>query len=130
DALGGRDPGESVEKLAEQLAQENTRTAEIRQRITIEAFADIAHAAAGYPGRKNLFWMSGSFPFSIATEGQYNLTAPTQFGTLNLPNTPISDTKAVTDTAKLVANSQIAVYPISALGLETGGVGGELSGSG
>ena len=130
DAMGGRDPGMMIQHLANQLTEENIQTAEIRQRITIEAFADIAHAAAGYPGRKNLFWMSGSFPFSIATEGQYNLTAPTQFGTLNLPNTPISDTKAVTDTAKLVANSQIAVYPISALGLETGGVGVELSGSG
>jgi VWFA-related protein len=130
DAMGGRDPGMMIQHLANQLTEENIQTAEIRQRITIEAFADIAHAAAGYPGRKNLFWMSGSFPFSIATEGQYNLTAPTQFGTLNLPDTPISDTKAVTDTAKLVANSQIAVYPISALGLETGGVGVELSGSG
>ena len=130
DAMGGRDPGMMIQHLANQLTEENIQTAEIRQRITIEAFADIAHAAAGYPGRKNLFWMSGSFPFSIATEGQYNLTAPTQFGTLNLPNAPISDTKAVADTAKLVANSQIAVYPISALGLETGGVGVELSGSG
>jgi VWFA-related protein len=130
DAMGGRDPGMMIQHLANQLTEENIQTAEIRQRITIEAFADIAHAAAGYPGRKNLFWMSGSFPFSIATEGQYNLTAPTQFGTLNLPDAPISDTKAVADTAKLVANSQIAVYPISALGLETGGVGVELSGSG
>ena len=129
DAMGGRDPGASIQALANQLMVENTQTAEIRQRITIEAFADIAHAAAGYPGRKNLFWMSGSFPFSIATQGQYNLTAPVQFGTLNLPNAPISDTNAVVDTAKLVANSQIAVYPISALGLEVGGVGAELSGS-
>jgi VWFA-related protein len=127
DALGGRDPGGSVEKLAEQLSEENTRTAEIRQRITIEAFADIAHAAAGYPGRKNLYWVSGSFPFSIATQGQYNITGPA-FGSLNLPNQPTSDTNAVADTAKLVANSQIAVYPISALGLEVGGVGVEVSG--
>ncbi|MBB6142564.1 VWFA-related protein [Silvibacterium bohemicum] len=128
DAMGGRDPGMMIQHLANQLTEENTQTSEIRQRITLEAFADIAHAAAGYPGRKNLFWVSGSFPFSIATQGQYNLTSAAQFGTLNLPNTPISDTNAVADTAKLVANSQIAVYPISALGLETGGVGAELSG--
>lgn len=128
-ALGGRDPGQSVQKLADQLTAENTQTAEIRQRITLSAFSEIAHAAAGYPGRKNLFWVSGSFPFSIATEGQYNLTAPTQFGTLNTPEDPISDTNAVADTAKLVANSQIAVYPISAVGLEVDGVGAELSGN-
>jgi VWFA-related protein len=127
-ALGGRDPGASIQALANQLTAENSQTAEIRQRITLSAFAEIAHAAAGYPGRKNLYWVSGSFPFSLATEGQYNLTAPTQFSTLNLPNTPISDTNAVSDTAELVANSQIAVYPISALGLEAGGVGAEVSG--
>jgi VWFA-related protein len=127
DALGGRDPGESVEKLAEQLAQENTRTAEIRQRITLEAFADIAHAAAGYPGRKNLYWVSGSFPFSIATQGQYNITAPA-FSTLSEPNQPSIDTNAAVKTSQLVANSQIAVYPISALGLEVGGVGVDVSG--
>jgi VWFA-related protein len=128
DALGGRDPGASIQALANQLTAENTQTAEIRQRITLSAFAEIAHAAAGYPGRKNLYWVSGSFPFSIATQGQYNLTSPVQFGTLNLPNTPISDTNAVADTAQLVANSQIAVYPISALGLEVGGVGVDQSG--
>jgi VWFA-related protein len=129
DAMGGRDPGMMIQHLADQLTEENIQTAEVRQRITLEAIADIAHAAAGYPGRKNLLWMSGSFPFSIATEAHYNLTAPTQFSTLNDPNTPTPDTNAVTDTAKQVANSQIAVYPISALGLEVGGVGAELSGS-
>jgi VWFA-related protein len=128
EALGGRDPGASVQALANQLTAENVQTAEIRQRITLSAFSEIAHAAAGYPGRKNLYWMSGSFPFSIATQGLYNLTAPQQFSTLNIPNTPISDTNAVADTARLVANSQIAVYPISALGLEVGGVGPEVSG--
>ena len=126
---GGSDPAGSVQRLANQLSFENTQTSEIRQRITLEAFADIAHAAAGYPGRKNLFWVAGSFPFSIATQGQYNLTAAVQFGTLNSPNMPISDTNAARDTAKLVANSQIAVYPISALGLEVGGVGAEVSGN-
>jgi VWFA-related protein len=129
DALGGRDPGQSVQALANQLTAENVQTAEIRQRITLSAFAEIAHAASGYPGRKNLYWVSGSFPFSIATQGQYNLTSAVQFGTLNLPNTPISDLNAVANTAKLVANSQIAVYPISALGLDAGGVGVEVSGT-
>jgi len=129
DALEGRDPGQSIQALANQLTAENVQTAEIRQRITLSAFAEIAHAASGYPGRKNLYWVSGSFPFSIATQGQYNLTSAVQFGTLNLPNTPISDLNAVANTAKLVANSQIAVYPISALGLDAGGVGVEVSGT-
>ncbi len=129
DALGGRDPGGSIQTLANMMTQENEQSNEIRQRITLSAFADIAAAAAGYPGRKNLYWLSGSFPFSLAMQSQYNMTGPIQFSTLNNPDMPISDANAVQDTAKLVANSQIAVYPISAVGLEVGGVGVEVSGT-
>ncbi|HEX5234784.1 MAG TPA: VWA domain-containing protein [Silvibacterium sp.] len=128
DALGGRDAGGSIQHLADLMMEENEQTAEIRQRITLSAFAEIAHAAAGYPGRKNLYWLSGSFPFSVTMQSQYNITGPVQFSTLNNPTLPISDVNAVQDAAKLVANSQIAVYPISAVGLDTGGVGVDVSG--
>jgi VWFA-related protein len=128
DALGGRDPASSIQSLANMLTEEREQSDEIRQRITLSAFAEIASAAAGYPGRKNLFWLSGSFPFSIALQGEYNMTAPVQYSTLNNPDMPISDVPAVQETAKLIANSQIAVYPISTLGMEVGGVGSEGSG--
>lgn len=65
--------------------------------------------AAGYPGRKNLFWLSGSFPFSLTQESQYNITAPLQYSTLNAPNMPTADTTAVADTSKVIADAQIAV---------------------
>jgi len=128
NALGGRDPGQSIQALANEMTFENEQTAEIRQRITLTAFAEISHAAAGYPGRKNLFWLSGSFPFSLTMQGQYNITAPLQYSTLNMPDLPTSDVGAVADTAKVIADAQIAVYPISAVGLEVGGVGVEVSG--
>ena len=128
DALGGRDPGQSVQALANELAFENEQTDEVRQRITLMAFAQISHAAAGYPGRKNLFWLSGSFPFSLTMQGQYNITAPLQYSTLNMPDMPTSDTNAVATTAKVIADAQIAVYPISAVGLEVGGVGVDVQG--
>jgi VWFA-related protein len=129
DALGGRDPGASVQSLANELTYENNHTDEVRQRITLMAFAEISHAAAGYPGRKNLFWVSGSFPFSLTQQSQYNITAPLQYSTLNLPNMPLADNTAVADTAKVIADGQIAVYPISAVGLQTGGVGVDVSGA-
>lgn len=128
DALGGRDPASSIQSLANMMSEERQQSDEIRQRITLSAFAQIASAAAGYPGRKNLYWLSGSFPFSITMQGEYNMTGPVQFSELNNPDVRVSDVNAVQDTAKLVANSQIAVYPISALGMEVGGVGAEMSG--
>ncbi|MGA7313399.1 MAG: VWA domain-containing protein [Silvibacterium sp.] len=126
--LGGRDPGQSIQALANEMTFENEQTAEIRQRITLMAFAEISHAAAGYPGRKNLFWLSGSFPFSLSQQSQYNITAPLQYSTLNIPETRTPDFNAVADTAKVIADAQIAVYPISAIGLEVGGVGVEVQG--
>jgi VWFA-related protein len=129
DALGGRDPGSSIQALANQLTFENEQTAEIRQRVTLMAFAQISHAAAGYPGRKNLFWLSGSFPFSLTLQAQYNITAPLQYSTLPMADMRAADVNAVADTAKVIADAQIAVYPISAAGLEVGGVGVDVSGS-
>lgn len=127
DAIG-RSPGQSIQQLANMLTEEREQSDEIRQRITLTAFSEIASAAAGYPGRKNLYWLSGSFPFSIALQSEYNLTGPLQFSSLNNPDQRVSDVNAVQDTAKLIANSQIAVYPISTLGVEVGGVGAEGSG--
>lgn len=129
DAMGGRDPGSAIQTLANMMTQENETSAEIRQRITLAAFAEIANSASGYPGRKNLYWLSDSFPFSIALQSTYNMTAPVTFSTLNNPDLPVADNAAVQDTAKLIANSQIAVYPISTLGVEVGGVGVEVSGN-
>ncbi len=128
DALSGRDPGQSIQSLANMMTEQQEQSNEIRQRITLSAFAAIANAAAGYPGRKNLYWLSGSFPFSITMQSQYNMTGPVQFSTLNNPDLPVPDLNAVQDTAKLVANSQIAVYPISVLGVQTSGVGVDVSG--
>jgi len=128
DALGGRDPGQSIQALANEMSFEIEQGNEVRQRITLMAFAEISHAAAGYPGRKNLFWLSGSFPFSLTQQAQYNITAPLQYSTLNLPDIPTADTNAVANTAKVIADAQIAVYPISAVGLEVGGVGVEVQG--
>jgi VWFA-related protein len=129
NALGGRDPGASIQSLANEMTFENNQTAEIRQRITLMAFSQISQAASGYPGRKNLFWLSGSFPFSLTQQSQYNITAPLQYSTLNLPNMPLADDASTSNTAKVIADAQIAVYPISAVGLEVGGVGVEVSGT-
>jgi VWFA-related protein len=129
NAMGGRDPGASIQALANQMTFENNQASEVRQRITLMAFSQISRASAGYPGRKNLFWLSGSFPFSLTQQSQYNITAPVQYSTLNMPDMPTADFNAVANTARVIADAQIAVYPISVVGLETGGVGVDVSGT-
>jgi hypothetical protein len=43
-----------------------------RHRITIDAFIEIARYVSALPGRKNLIWMSGSFPSEIFSHGIRN----------------------------------------------------------
>jgi VWFA-related protein len=128
NVLNARDSGENIRLLASLMMQEQQNNAEIRKRLTLTAFAQIARAAAGYPGRKNLFWLSGSFPFSVAMQAQYNLLGPMQFSNFSNPGQPATDLNGTTSAARLIANSQIAVYPISVAGLRAGGVGADVNG--
>ena len=97
--------------------------ADTRARITILAFAELAHATSGYSGRKNLLWLSGSFPTAVGAYLQLDnpgLSAPAQIGEI----------PGARETANLIASMQIAVYPINVSGVQTDFVGPQSSGDG
>jgi VWFA-related protein len=79
----------------------------IRIQDTLAAMNVLARYLSGLPGRKNLIWFSGSFPFNImpdsSTENPFGAAAN------------FSDD--VQATADLMARAQVAVYPIDARGL-------------
>jgi hypothetical protein len=117
----GPDPGHLIGHLQEDQVVEDARTSDKRARATLEAFAELARAVSGYPGRKNLFWLSEDFPLAATSELQISdLSRASSF--------QMADLAGQRDTANLIANAQIAVYPISLVGLDTGSVGPEVSG--
>ncbi len=119
----GRDPGQLGAHMRKDQVVEDARTGDRRARVTLQAFAELANAVSGYPGRKNLFWLSEDFPLTPTLELQFNdLSLDARFAIADLPG--------ARDTANLVASAQIAVYPISLSGLDTGAIGSEISGSG
>lgn len=73
-----------------------------RLRITLRAFRSLANAVSGYPGRKNLLWLSEAFPVRFSPEE-----------TVAQPYVMASSTVA------RLASSQLAVYPIDTQGLTT-----------
>ncbi len=79
-----------------------------RARLTLDAFAILASAVSGYSGRKNLFWLSGNFPFRLGPDFSND---PIRF--------PDNYAGAIRETAALLLASQIAVYPIDARGIQT-----------
>jgi VWFA-related protein len=73
---------------------------------TPRALISLAHHMAGIPGRKNLIWLSGSFP--IAT------------GFLDM-GTRRSFEEDIDRAARALTDANIAVYPVDARGLMTDG---------
>ncbi len=81
-----------------------------RAHATLDAMEAIAHRLASLPGRKNLVWISGGFPFTLGLE-------PEDFS-LNNPNrehrTFEDETARV---ARAMNDANIAIYPVDARGL-------------
>ena len=119
--LGGTTPGVSntdsiVYAQAARISQgyndhEAFRTTD-RAIFTLAAMRGIAQAVSGYPGRKNLIWLSGSFPVQIEPD-----PASTD---------PFRNFRGFEDqirtTDSLLATSRVAVYPVDVRGLQSKGI--------
>lgn len=85
---------------------------EQRVLFTLDALRAMARAVSGYPGRKNLIWLSGSFQIRLEpVQGSLDPFRNVQGYEANL-----------TQTSTLLTESRIAVYPIDVRGLQTSGV--------
>ena len=109
--LGKGDPlngfGGLLRAMESVQAEEHVDDTDARVGITLDALAQLARYLSGIPGRKNLVWLSGSFPisiFAVAANG-------------DLP----SDSRNYSDKVKLVTNllgqGHVAVYPVDVRGL-------------
>lgn len=77
---------------------------DLRVRYTLDSLQKIARNAAGYPGRKNLIWLSAAFPLSID---------PVSGGLADVRNYQ----QDLQETANLLTNNEVAVYPVDVRGL-------------
>jgi VWFA-related protein len=84
---------------------------EMRVRTTLDALRAIARHVSGYPGRKNLIWISTSFPLTIAPDA----TAAHQLGFEG--NRSYEDLVAVATNA--LADAKVSVYPVNPAGMQT-----------
>jgi VWFA-related protein len=82
---------------------------QLRAHYTLDAFNTLAHYLAGFPGRKNLIWFSGSFPLNILPDP--TSARPSEISTL--------DQTEFREMVNLFTKAEVAVYPIDARGLMT-----------
>lgn len=77
-----------------------------RVEYTVGALTYIATTLSGYPGRKNLIWISAAFPFDVIPDFQVAGVFDRQ-----------SHDAEVAKAADALINSQVAIYPVDPRGL-------------
>jgi VWFA-related protein len=85
---------------------------DMRVRDTLAALRAIARHVTGYPGRKNLIWVSTSFPMTIAPD-----VAASVHGLSFEGNRNYSD--QVATAANALADAKVSVYPVNPAGVQT-----------
>ena len=87
------------------LAEERAERAGDRVGMTLQAFQALARYLSRFPGRKNVLWISGSFPLSFFPETNPRGVHRKEYRS------------EIRQTADLLTAEQVAVYPISARAL-------------
>src|SRR5579863_698535 len=109
---GGADFDTAVSAAGATISAE-TRIAQFYMDDSVErtalALKIIADHLLGLPGRKNLIWVSGSFPIDIIGG--------------EIPTDHVSYAMQIEDAARSLNNANVAIYPVDARGLITGSLG-------
>ena len=95
--------------LSLNVQRESNFYATKRVRVTTDALQAIARHLGSLPGRKNLVWISGSFPITIGYEDEK--LNPTQF------SDQVDFFKDVERAIRALNEANVAVYPVDARGL-------------
>jgi VWFA-related protein len=82
-----------------------------RVQVTLAALNSLSRTLSGYPGRKNLIWISETFPFDVM------LSSATGRSSLNDRNY----SHEIARTGNMLSDSQVAIYPLDARGLAVSG---------
>jgi VWFA-related protein len=101
-------PSEMLHIIDEHNQSRAAESTDTRVRVTLEALRSIARAFGGFPGRKNLIWVSSVFPFNL------------QPGAGDYPDAQRSYAEDVRRTAELLAAARVAVYTVDARSLLVG----------
>lgn len=115
DANGGLDSS-AVAKAAQSLEDFEKanffRTVDVRASTTLDALTALARYLGGYKGRKNLIWVSASFPVVLVPDPD-SIADTNAFGATSV----YAD--KVQAAANALTDAQVAVYPVDARGLRS-----------
>jgi len=99
--------GFPIAHLRQLLAENDASAQDHRVMVTCDALRQLARTVARYPGRKNLLWLSGAFPFSVGPDMRL----------LDPWGVQRNYSPMVRATSAILSRVNIAVYPIDVRGL-------------
>ena len=103
-------PSEAIkERVILFQQQTESQLADQRVAATVENFRILTHALAGYPGRKNVLWVSEAFPLTIT--GVKYMQSPLAQDANRVYGGELAHI------ADILNDAQISVYPVDARGL-------------
>jgi VWFA-related protein len=105
-----------------------------RTEVTLSGLRSLARILAGIPGRKNVVWLTATFPFELIPEDrnitaaeEADLTAGIQqksLGTISAGSVAATQRQSHSEEIRRVAaelsSAQVAIYPVDARGLISG----------
>ncbi|HTS38445.1 MAG TPA: VWA domain-containing protein [Candidatus Solibacter sp.] len=116
EGSAGVDPGtvqSEADRLQTMMEDAELNFQSFQQRIaityTLDGMQELAHALAGFAGRKSLIWAGGGFPFSVSDNTMQLAPAGRDSLTDVLP--------LYERTWQLLNDAQIALYPVDVKGL-------------
>jgi len=83
--------------------------ADVRVALTLDALQTIARSLSAYPGRKNLIWVSASFPLTLNADGKPKVKGDD--ASIRNYQQPLERM------ADALMSAQVAIYPIDARGM-------------
>jgi VWFA-related protein len=107
-------------QLREFYAEQANLALDERVHKTLAGFRILARAVGGHPGRKNLIWVSAAFPLTSThkvVQYKADLSDPNRteaVSEIDLERSYLADFRR---TVALLADAQVAVYPVDARGL-------------
>jgi VWFA-related protein len=92
--------------------QTTVDTTDQRVQATLVALNMLSRTLSGYPGRKNLIWLSETFPFDVMLA---NVSGRASLNSRNY-------SPEIARTGNMLSDSQVAIYPLDARGLAGSGI--------
>ncbi len=103
-------PPALVERVKAFIEEQQSNRTDLRVEYTLESLNSLARALAGYPGRKNLIWVSEAFPLTILPETKLGAISARAQRSYSLPLAKVADA---------LINAQVAVYAVDVRGVTT-----------